>query len=366
MRIALASCLLSLAATLPAHADRLAHLNHRLAGRIIDHTHNHGSDHRFFSELLQQSRDMYVYLPPGYDCRRSYPFVLWMHGAFGDEHAFLTRDIARVDRMIQKGCHPPMIIACVDATCAGENRLTAQHTFFVNGIAGPFEDHLLTEVMPFLFAHYAISVDREARAVVGQSAGAFAALSIAMKHPELFRYAVALSGPINVRYWNTKNRYFANFKPHTYVWGEEYNPRMVVGRYFGLVKIRAGMIVDGVFGPPEAVIANATANNPADLLFTQHLRPGQIDFYVNYSSHDNFNFDAHAESFAWLAKQVGISVDLERHYCAFHNMPYFHRSQRRAYEWLSERLPWPTDPAPAAVEPITTTTPPLTIPAKTP
>ena len=40
-------------------------LRRRLKGRIVDHTGNHGQDHRIWSRSLHQWRDLYVYLPPG-------------------------------------------------------------------------------------------------------------------------------------------------------------------------------------------------------------------------------------------------------------------------------------------------------------
>ena len=48
---------------LPPAIDNLARMNHRLHGTVIDHTHHHGADRRFWSDALCQKRDMYVYLP---------------------------------------------------------------------------------------------------------------------------------------------------------------------------------------------------------------------------------------------------------------------------------------------------------------
>ena len=51
----------------------------RLKGRLVDNTGNHGKDHRIWSRSLHQWRDLYVYLPPGYDPCERYPIVIYLH-----------------------------------------------------------------------------------------------------------------------------------------------------------------------------------------------------------------------------------------------------------------------------------------------
>ena len=42
-----------------------------------------------FATVLGRPRDLYVYLPPGYDPSIAYPVILFLHGADVDEHDFL-------------------------------------------------------------------------------------------------------------------------------------------------------------------------------------------------------------------------------------------------------------------------------------
>jgi hypothetical protein len=56
------------------HGTNLQELNHCLKGHVDDYTHNHGADRRIWSDALQQPRDLYVDLPPGYDPQQQYPF----------------------------------------------------------------------------------------------------------------------------------------------------------------------------------------------------------------------------------------------------------------------------------------------------
>lgn len=58
--------------TLPARGQylgcvNLERVNRRLSGPVVDYTTNHGSDRRIYSTVLGTPRDLYVYLPPGYD-----------------------------------------------------------------------------------------------------------------------------------------------------------------------------------------------------------------------------------------------------------------------------------------------------------
>src|SRR5579872_6394808 len=51
----------------------LIDLNRKLKGKVMDYTANHGPDHRIWSRMLGQRRDLYVYLPPNFDPRQRYP-----------------------------------------------------------------------------------------------------------------------------------------------------------------------------------------------------------------------------------------------------------------------------------------------------
>ncbi len=74
-------------AALPAHnasaigwrkeSANIIFINQKLCGQVIDHTANHGKDRRIWSAALCQRRDLYVYLPPGFDPRQA---IRWWSG----------------------------------------------------------------------------------------------------------------------------------------------------------------------------------------------------------------------------------------------------------------------------------------------
>src|SRR5262249_62399560 len=76
--------------TLYAHHPNLHSFPTRRSSdlKIVDHTANHGKDNRIWSRSLYQRRDLYVYLPPGYDPSQRYPLILWLHGFTQDEQSF--------------------------------------------------------------------------------------------------------------------------------------------------------------------------------------------------------------------------------------------------------------------------------------
>ena len=331
----------------------LDYVNHRLDGHVDDYSHNHGEDRRLFSEVLGQSRDLYVYTPPGFDRRRQYPVILFLHMGYVDEHVFLgSTGLFELDRKIRRGEYPPVVVACPDGMYGGENRTDSAHSLFVNGRGGRFEDHLVLEVLPFLIDRYAVNPDRRAHGILGLSAGGFGGLSLAMRRPDLIGAVATLASPVNIRYSDVRPKGpRENFSPYTYRWKERYDPEEVYGVfYFGLRKSRAKKYIDPVFGSGPDVNDRLKALNPADLLFNGTLRPGDLAIYCHFAGRDNWNFDAHALSFAWLASSRGIAVELASIPLATHSIHYFRSAQGDALDFLSRHLlppngPWVLSPS---------------------
>jgi S-formylglutathione hydrolase FrmB len=318
----------------------LNRVNCRLAGQVVDYTHNHGVDRRQFSPILGQPRDLYVYLPPGYDPCRAYPLVLYLHMGYVDEHAFIgLPQLEQLDQMIVRGEFPPAIVACPDGLIDGRNCYSSPHSFFVNGVYGRFEDHLVCEVIPFLLQNFSIRPERQAHAILGVSGGGFGGLSLAIRYRAFFGAVAGLAAPANFRYHTCYGVYWVDFDPATYRWATEYNPDEVVGiAYCGLVRTPARTPIEPIFGAGPDVVGRVAAVNPADLLFTTGLCDGELPIYLNYPGHDNWNFDAQAESFAWLAAQKGVPVALERVPWATHSLLYFATQHCSAYAWLARYL----------------------------
>src|SRR5262245_35182854 len=149
-------------------SSALVKVNKRIQGRVIDYTANHGEDHRMWPPALGQRRDLYVYLPAGYERCQSYPFMIFLHGFAADEQSFLDL-VPGLDEAICQGKMPPMIIAVPDGTVKGEPSCHQPGSFFLNSEAGSFEDYVLQDVWDFVTRKYPIRMEREAHVLAGVS-----------------------------------------------------------------------------------------------------------------------------------------------------------------------------------------------------
>jgi S-formylglutathione hydrolase FrmB len=335
---------LALTPAAPAHPLRsrplLERVNRRLCGRVVDYTNNHGADRRLWSPALGEYRDLYVYLPPGFDQSESYPLIVFLHGFAQDETAFL-RDVAEpLDRAIQQGQLPRAIVAAPDGSLRGFDCLLSAGSFYLNSPAGAFEDYLMVDVWNFLMAHYPIRPEPEAHALVGVSMGGGAAFNKAIKFPDRFRVAVGVFPPLNLRWEDCHGRYFGNFDPDCWGWRTDFSrPRAPVGRFYGVVTIRLRQVLIPLYGRRNPDIARLVSQeNPIEMLDAYDVRPGQLELYVAYAGKDEFNIDAQVESFLYRARQRGLSVGVGYDPQGHHNRATAQRLLPATIEWLGERL----------------------------
>lgn len=290
--------------------DALRQVNGRIAGHVVDHTHNHGRDRRIWSEALCQHRDLYVYLPPGFDPKLAYPVVLWLHGFAQDEQAFLTEVVEHLDRQIASGKLPPLIVAAPDGSLSGHPCLAPTGSFFINSRAGRYEDFLMRDVWDFLHAHYPLRPEREAHVLAGVSMGGFGAYNLAIKHRDRFKTVVGVMPPLNMRWVDCHGRYMGNFDPSCWGWRTDAGNHEVIGRFYGVVVIRLRRVIGPLFGRSPKEIGFLIRENPAEMLAHYDVRAGELAMYVAYGGKDEFNVDAQVESFLYLARQRGLRVDV--------------------------------------------------------
>jgi S-formylglutathione hydrolase FrmB len=330
----------SLYASVVPRPLRLVRTNRRLHGQLVDHTRNHGEDRRIWSEALQQKRDLYVYLPPGYDPCRRYPLVVYLHGFLQDEGSFLESAVIPIDRAIAAGKLPPVIVAAPDGSPRGVRCVLSAGTFFLNSKLGAFEDFLMVDVWNFMMTHYPIRPEREAHVMMGVSMGGGAAFNKAIKYSERFGVVVGIFPPVNLRWLDCHGRYMGNFDPCCWGWRTDFSRgHEVVGRFYGVVVIPLGRFVYPLYGRRNPnTLALVISENPIEMLDIYHIQPGQLEMYIAYAAHDQFNLDAQAESFLYHAHERGLEVGVGYDPRGKHDEATALRLLPDIFEWLRVRL----------------------------
>ncbi|MEZ5429542.1 MAG: alpha/beta hydrolase-fold protein [Pyrinomonadaceae bacterium] len=142
-------------------------------------------------------RDLYVYLPPGYDAddEKRFPVVYCLTGFTGrgkmflNDSAFSPNLAERLDKLIGDGRIRPMIVVMPDCFTkyGGSQYINSEAT-------GRYEDYLTGEIVPFVDRLYRTRADRNSRAVAGKSSGGYGALIYGMRHSGLFGLAASIAG----------------------------------------------------------------------------------------------------------------------------------------------------------------------------
>jgi predicted alpha/beta superfamily hydrolase len=181
--------------------------NHNCLARILDRVPAAASQlithERFRSAYLPDTRDITVYLPPGYDADAPERFpVLYLHDGqnlFDPQSAFKKGEHWRVaetaTRLIDAGELPRLIIVGINNSGAGRlYEYTPSHDRRRGGGGADAYAHLvIDELKPFIDAQYRTTPHAANTGIGGSSLGGLVSLYVALKHPEVFGRAAVLS-----------------------------------------------------------------------------------------------------------------------------------------------------------------------------
>lgn len=143
------------------------------------------------SKILKRNVKFTIYLPADYEtANRTYPVVYLLHGYTDDNTGWLQfGEINRyADKAIADGTIPPMIIVMPNA----------DSSWYINSYDGKekYEDFFIKEFMPHIEQAYRIKTEKQYRGVAGLSMGGYGTLIYAIKYPQLFSAAAALSAAV--------------------------------------------------------------------------------------------------------------------------------------------------------------------------
>jgi S-formylglutathione hydrolase FrmB len=322
----------------PGKRNELDRVNQCIQGQVLDFTHNHGSDRRIWSAALCQKRDLYVYLPPGFNPAKKYPLAIFLHGATQDEQFFMGGLVQRFDKSIVSGKLPPFIVAVPDGSLLGRPSFFKIASFFANSDAGRYEDYLMEDVWTFLMDNFPIHPEREAHALIGASMGGSAAFAQAIKHRDKIKIAVGFMPALNLRWVNCHDRYWAPFDPCCWGWRTKLRPFEVIGRPGDLIKIRFRNLYRPLIGHGPDAIAKLSSFNPIELMDRYDLKDGELALFAGYGGLDEFNMGAQVESFLYRAKQRGVNVGVAFDPEGRHDVESGRRLFPAAVRWITPHV----------------------------
>lgn len=149
------------------------------AAGLCPETHGQVNVYQFYSESLSRKMRYRIYLPPCYgEAGRLFPVLYMFHGLnYGDSQWDTLGLDELADAGIVAGELPPLII--VMPNIWGIDR-------HPDGGPGSVEEAVVKDLLPHVEQEYCAWSGRQGRAVGGLSRGAFWALEIAFRHPDLF------------------------------------------------------------------------------------------------------------------------------------------------------------------------------------
>ena len=149
-------------------------------------------------------RNVSIYLPPGYDSsNKRYPVVFMLHGIADNDQTWTrtwddgSADIPyssiqdMMDLGISSGRFGEMIIVMPN------QRTNWFGSFYVNSsVTGNWEDFTVKELVSHIDTKYRTMPNRNQRGIMGHSMGGYGALTLSMKHPDVFSVAFGLNPAI--------------------------------------------------------------------------------------------------------------------------------------------------------------------------
>lgn len=194
---------------------------------------------KVYSEGLESSllpvdpeRSVSVYLPAGYDTAtfKSYPVIYILHGFtcdydtwYGGTNWYLYDDNSfnlktMLDTLIGNGDIEPMMVV------SPSNLNSYEGSWYTSSpVTGNWEEFMVQDLVSGIDTRYRTLPVAESRGIAGHSMGAYGAIKLAMKHPDVFSSVYAMSGAavsINTMIEEWKDDFVAALQENSYpTWG---------------------------------------------------------------------------------------------------------------------------------------------------
>jgi S-formylglutathione hydrolase len=140
-----------------------------------------------------------VYLPPGYDAVNDRYPVIYLLGEFASDHGFwfggydalIYNLTGKLDYLINTGKINPVIVV------SPSNNNKYKGSWFTNSsLAGNWEDFNAKDLVSFIDNNFRTISRAESRGIAGWSMGGYGAVTLAMKHPDVFSSVYSIIGSL--------------------------------------------------------------------------------------------------------------------------------------------------------------------------
>ena len=181
----------------------------------------HGTVSRrwYDSPGLGMDRRITIYTPPGYETsKESYPVLYLLHGAGGDEEAWINlgRTAQIMDNLIAAGKSKPMLVVMPNgnviqdgAPGEGSKNFYKPQFMIPKTMDGTYEG-AFEDIIRFVESNYRVKAEKKQRAVAGLSMGGFHTMHISRYYPNTFDYIGLFSAAIMPRE-DATGRVYSNF-----------------------------------------------------------------------------------------------------------------------------------------------------------
>jgi S-formylglutathione hydrolase FrmB len=201
----------------------------------------------FFSNSLGTNRNVQIYLPQGYnssDTTTKYPVIYFLHGA-GDTDTSYSFLIPILNQLISTQIIKPVIVVKPDGSTP-----PYLGSFYTNSLLyGRFEDYIAFDLVAFVDSAYRTFRKRDQHCIMGHSMGAYGAMKLALKHPDIYRGVAAHSGPLDLNHISDAIPFVlaenGNSPPYTYT--------PTAGIFSSLIFTLAGAFSPDILNPPYYV-----------------------------------------------------------------------------------------------------------------
>lgn len=181
----------------------------------------HGSVTRrwYDSPGLGMDRRITIYTPPGYEnSKDSYPVLYLLHGAGGDEEAWINlgRTAQILDNLIAQGKAKPMLVVMPngnviqDAAPGEGNQNFYKPQFMIPKTMDGTYEGAFSDIIKFVESNYRVKANKANRAIAGLSMGGFHTIHISRFYPNTFDYIGAFSAAIMPRE-DATGKVYSNF-----------------------------------------------------------------------------------------------------------------------------------------------------------